>query len=180
MGYAKLLSPKAIEKLEQQFGYRPVHPAVAKAFDGCGEPKVWPPVLLNGRPIQFDGRDFPIKSTDARGYSKREALSEAQNHRCCYCGEMCKDDAPENDRATVEHVVPKIAGGRANWGNEVMACRLCNSGRGAMRAERYFEAVQEMGRWKAAAYGHSEQRRIQKELNCKHRCNYIGPELAEL
>lgn len=32
-----------------------------------------------------------------------------------------------DDSATIEHVLPRTLGGRADWLNEVAACRACNS-----------------------------------------------------
>lgn len=164
MGFVKLLSPEARRALSDGWGVPiPQHPVVAKVFSDCR-----------------NAQDFPIKSTDARGFNKRSALSEAQNHRCCYCGTQLsnhvKDDHP--DRATVDHVIPKIAGGHCKWDNEVMACRLCNHGRGAMNAYRYFEAVQQMGRYKAAAWGNFERIKHQKKINSTRGHLYVGPELA--
>jgi hypothetical protein len=62
----------------------------------------------------------------------REKLSEAQNHRCCYCG--CQTwlfDRPKNmskyQFATIEHVVALIHGGNNHKNNLVMACLGCNN-----------------------------------------------------
>jgi hypothetical protein len=100
------------------------------------------------RPAPSCPDDFPHK-VDVR---KLHALSEAQNHRCAYCGIRVVDgdkwDGPSRD-----HFVPRASGGCRHWGNEVMACILCNHGRGCMPAMRYFEMVQRHGRrgaWKRA------------------------------
>lgn len=76
-------------------------------------------------------------------------LAEAQNWRCAYCGCHCHDTGNSWSAPSREHVVPVVAGGLHVWENEVMACRLCNNGRGAMWARRYLEKVQRVGRWKA-------------------------------
>lgn len=64
-------------------------------------------------------------------------LSEAQNHRCCYCG--CKTWLYEMERtaglskgqmATIEHVVAQTHGGTDNFFNTVMCCSRCNTLRG--------------------------------------------------
>lgn len=93
-----------------------------------------------------------------RKYTKVEALSEAQNHRCGYCG-VRFSGARWDAIATVDHVKPVSLGGLRVWENEVMACILCNSGRGAMLADDYFEMVQELGRAKAAEIGRRREGR---------------------
>jgi 5-methylcytosine-specific restriction endonuclease McrA len=97
--------------------------------------------------------DFPHKAHLARGFSKKLALCEAQNWRCCYCGISFSDDPQSDARATVEHVIPVIAGGLRIWSNEVVACALCNEGRGAMQWWRYFNIVTLRGRRKAYRWG---------------------------
>lgn len=123
-------------------------------------------------PPQVGGDDFPHRYQHETGeFDKRQALLEGQNHRCAYCGTPVHDfERKQHDpnRATIDEVVPRVAGGKCVWSNQVIACRLCNEGRSAMRAERYFEAVLTMGRWKANVWGRTEQRAAQHRLN-KHR-----------
>jgi hypothetical protein len=90
-------------------------------------------------------------------------LAEAQNWRCAYCG--CRCDGEPNTRfaPSREHVIPVVAGGLHEWGNEVMACNLCNNGRGAMYARRYFEKVQKVGRWKAFKWAVNSRRKYRKK-----------------
>lgn len=52
----------------------------------------------------------------------RVRLSEAQNHRCCYCG------CDIRDGATLERVIPGCRGGHYVWANLVVACYPCNGG----------------------------------------------------
>lgn len=106
--------------------------------------------------------DYPHKAHLSRGFTKRDALLEAQNHRCAYCGIALSLIRHSHDEATVDHVVPRVAGGRPIWSNEVMACRLCNEGRGAMRADKYFQRVLWRGRIKAARYGKRRWMKIRK------------------
>lgn len=68
----------------------------------------------------------------------RERLSEAQNHRCAYCGRNIKK------RATVDHIIPLVHGGEPlSPDNAVAACRKCNERRGSMNAYRFYRLVQE-------------------------------------
>ena len=78
-----------------------------------------------------------------RNTELRIRLSEAQNHRCAYCG--CKMDLagapigaePPPNMATVDHVVPRSKGGHKLWSNLVAACFRCNNLRGDMDARRF-------------------------------------------
>lgn len=77
----------------------------------------------------------------------RWQLSEAQNHRCCYCGDHMdvepkfKNGGSSTKMATLEHVVARNAGGSTTWDNTVAACSDCNNQRpSAMNAMDYFES----------------------------------------
>lgn len=90
-------------------------------------------------------------------------LCEAQNWRCCYCGiSMRWASGRGHDAATIEHVIPKSAGGPiSSWWNLVAACNLCNSSRASMNAEKYLQLVVCKGRRKAALYAQRLRKRIQ-------------------
>jgi 5-methylcytosine-specific restriction endonuclease McrA len=55
----------------------------------------------------------------------RARLSEAQNHRCAYCGKVF--GRKFYDRCTLEHIQAKSHGGRTNFDNCVVACGGCNT-----------------------------------------------------
>lgn len=71
-----------------------------------------------------------------RSHRRREIiarLSEAQGHRCPYCGGMMDPDKAHAERpnaATLDHVVPRASGGPDWQFNLVAACRTCNNRRG--------------------------------------------------
>lgn len=70
----------------------------------------------------------------------RNKLSEAQNHKCCYCGLSLTLEGVPNDTknfATFEHVIRKCEGGSDGEDNLVVACGGCNSGRQDTPAESY-------------------------------------------
>ncbi len=76
------------------------------------------------------------------------ALCEPQNHRCCYCGhEMIRfkgesgTTIPRN-AATRDHVEPRSYGGETSWWNMVAACSQCNSLRGQIDAEAFYNLMQ--------------------------------------
>lgn len=95
-------------------------------------------------------------------YSVIQRLSEAQGHRCAYCGfpmvvpgldrdnPRWRADAPATGarrshrarRATRDHIIPRSAGGPDAWGNMVAACSWCNGYRGNQPAEVAFAKIQ--------------------------------------
>lgn len=94
----------------------------------------------------------PPYQTDER-YSRRlPVLAEAQNWRCCYCGQRCVGQANEYNAPTTEHVIPLIRGGLRIWQNEVMACAHCNRSRGAINAHHFAKKVRKLGRKKACKW----------------------------
>jgi len=65
----------------------------------------------------------------------REQLSEAQNHRCAYCGK------PFNNwkrRCTLDHLQARAHGGRATYENAVAACLKCNQERGVQNPTKFW------------------------------------------
>lgn len=66
----------------------------------------------------------------------RDRLSEAQNHRCAYCG------CDVWGIASADHVEPWSRGGSDDWLNLVAACPACNSAKGRMSASIFFELRQ--------------------------------------
>jgi hypothetical protein len=76
----------------------------------------------------------------------RAVLSEAQNHRCCYCGVKMIDMRGDRLCATIDHVIPKSLGGSDDWENLVAACDLCNVTRGITDAFYFFHARDELSR----------------------------------
>jgi hypothetical protein len=113
-------------------------------------------------------------------FSRLVPLCEAQNWRCCYCGihmelgreRMWTDQtwrATTGVGATIEHVVPRVAGGTNDWFNLAAACRLCNNARSAMKAERYLRFVMWKGRERAAKYANRLRGRIQSRVSPERR-----------
>jgi 5-methylcytosine-specific restriction endonuclease McrA len=46
--------------------------------------------------------------------------------KCQYC-----DDVFDYDELTIDHVIPRMAGGKSNWENCVTACKACNHAKGS-------------------------------------------------
>ncbi len=68
-------------------------------------------------------------------------LSEAQNHRCCYCGCPVEPVWGLANSATLEHVIRRADGGPSHQGNLVVACAGCNNRRGNQDAYDYAAAI---------------------------------------
>lgn len=89
------------------------------------------PYWLDALPDQYDfyleyGSSYEMKYIPwARRY-RINRLSEAQNHKCCYCGDSMDWD---NLIPTVEHVQRRCDGGADEMDNLVAACAPCNSSR---------------------------------------------------
>lgn len=54
-------------------------------------------------------------------YSKRNIFVR-DKHSCQYCGKKM-----DQQDCTVDHIVPKAAGGKSTWSNCVCACKRCNN-----------------------------------------------------
>lgn len=81
----------------------------------------------------------------SRRQSLVRRLSEAQNHRCAYCGIAMRFSWEPRARflggmnvATIDHVVPWGLGGPNDWENLIAACKLCNNARGTENAWTFF------------------------------------------
>ncbi len=73
-----------------------------------------------------------------------KALSEAQNHLCCYCHQEMpaeKHRQTKRNQPTKDHVEPRCHGGPTRPDNLVMACAQCNHIRGAMDAEVFYDLI---------------------------------------
>jgi 5-methylcytosine-specific restriction endonuclease McrA len=76
--------------------------------------------------------DWPFRINAIRRLRKkrRERLAEAQNWRCCYCGNRMDGSGCEPNAPTFEHVIPRSLGGTDDEDNLVIACQRCNELRG--------------------------------------------------
>lgn len=60
----------------------------------------------------------------------RRALLARDNYTCQYCGVSAS-----SAELTIDHVLPKVRGGKTTWDNVVCACRACNSRKGSRTPE---------------------------------------------
>ena len=75
-------------------------------------------------------------------------LSEAQNHKCAYCGIVtCYPGESSNKDiwATIDHVVPRSKGGKSQYSNYVMACSKCNSEKSSHCALSFYDYKKDFG-----------------------------------
>ena len=74
--------------------------------------------------------------TSAEYKALRARLSEAQNHRCAFCG--ARVEAP-----TLDHFLALAAGGETSWENCIMACLPCNNRKGNTNAMAFWQMLQD-------------------------------------
>ncbi len=74
---------------------------------------------------------------------KLRSLSEAQNHRCAYCGKQTHfGNSTCKDRATLEHFIPVCTPVQTNKDeNLIMACAHCNSLRRDMDPIKFYNKI---------------------------------------
>jgi 5-methylcytosine-specific restriction endonuclease McrA len=93
----------------------------------------------DGKKIHSPSTVFPLPSVVRLGFyvrvpGKRIMLSrknilKRDGHRCQYCGTT-------SGPLTVDHLLPKIYGGKDSWENLVCACTRCNSIKGDKTVEQ--------------------------------------------
>jgi len=66
---------------------------------------------------------YHIKRPMPRLRLSRRTIFARDNYVCQYCGQPSRE-------LTVDHVIPKRLGGKAEWDNLVCCCRRCNSKKG--------------------------------------------------
>ena len=71
----------------------------------------------------------------------RTRASEAQNHRCCYCGVAMLNQPERKTSITLEHVVPRSMGGMEHPYNYAAACRRCNTSRGNTSLDDFLKQI---------------------------------------
>ena len=78
----------------------------------------------------------------------RWILRKLHPEPCChYCGRKLRWSKPyevsrnAGDRVTLDHIVPKSAGGRWHTNNLVIACWDCNQLRGSQNYEEFIKAL---------------------------------------
>lgn len=81
-----------------------------------------------------------VQSVWIKAYYRARA-SEAQNHRCCYCGVVMCDVPNKKNSITLEHVKPRSLGGLNHPANYAAACGRCNNNRGNTPLEIFLKDI---------------------------------------
>jgi 5-methylcytosine-specific restriction endonuclease McrA len=84
---------------------------------------------------EFFSKRYVKKVVELRYWRSR--LSEAQNHKCCWCGGPVTEIRNRKDSSTIEHVVCRSKGGPDHPDNYAIACDDCNNKRGDMEANDF-------------------------------------------
>lgn len=71
----------------------------------------------------------------------RTRLSEAQNHKCCWCGVRMTEKRNKSNSSTIEHVTPKSEGGLDHPDNFAIACNKHNRMRGILPVNVFMEKL---------------------------------------
>lgn len=66
----------------------------------------------------------------------RRVIWKDQGRRCCWC-----DHPIRFEQATLEHLLPKVRGGKDGFGNLAVACEPCNRARKVSMGNKRFQAV---------------------------------------
>jgi 5-methylcytosine-specific restriction endonuclease McrA len=90
-------------------------------------------------------KNYPRYLTNARNWRARRKLAdgshtseevqqmlEDQGRLCAYC------ESPLNGHYHVDHMLPLSRGGRNDWTNLAVTCRICNLSKGSVTAEEFF------------------------------------------
>ena len=90
-----------------------------------------------------------------RKRNRRRRLAERQAWRCAWCGGVMDDGGGGPDCATLEHVIPRHAGGGDTDANLVAACSACNKARAESSSVQSFLRLRgrlvRNGRWPPCA-----------------------------
>jgi hypothetical protein len=93
------------------------------------------------------------------------------------------DIPSQHNSITLEHLVPKAVDAWNEDINLVVACRLCNQGRGTMLATSYFDLVSRYGRSEAHRLGRRWQKgdplRLREKAISQHRSGPMYRALGE-
>jgi 5-methylcytosine-specific restriction endonuclease McrA len=94
---------------------------------------------VDGFVLRSESQVIPVPSIIRLGYYvkvpgkrimlTRKNILKRDSGRCQYCGNKVS-------RMTVDHIIPKIYGGKDTWENLVCACELCNNRKGHQLPEQ--------------------------------------------
>jgi 5-methylcytosine-specific restriction endonuclease McrA len=65
------------------------------------------------------------------------SLAQRDGMRCRYCRAALDEDGPDMFRPILEHWTPKSRGGSNDLSNLVLACKFCDTAKGAMTGDEF-------------------------------------------
>ena len=84
-------------------------------------------------------KDKSIKLRYSRhAYDKRRNDIIEQSGRVCY---ICKRVIPDCEKATIDHIIPKVKYGTDNFDNLRCCCKRCNDDKGSMDINEYIRHI---------------------------------------
>ena len=74
----------------------------------------------------------------------RKLAYAREGGRCFWCRQMTRRRGPRSgmqapNLATLDHIIPRSAGGELSMGNVVLSCYACNNARGNLSAEAFLQ-----------------------------------------
>ncbi|MFM7095125.1 MAG: HNH endonuclease [Actinomycetota bacterium] len=82
----------------------------------------------------------PLRQLDRRG--RMVQILERDGYDCVWCRRPIEVGL---NRATTEHLIPRVKGGPSWLENEVAACRRCNGKRGHVSAAEWLDECERLG-----------------------------------
>lgn len=91
-------------------------------------------LLQTGRAIRLNATTIRLKQTKRQRIKEKHDII-AQSKRICY---ICNRVIPEDETATIDHVIPKSRDKRADvYSNMKCCCERCNNDKGNMKLSEY-------------------------------------------
>lgn len=95
-------------------------------------------LLESGRAIRLDATTIRLKQTKRERIKKKHDII-AESKRICY---ICNTYIPEDETATVDHIIPKSRDRRADvYDNMRCCCNRCNNDKGNMKLSEYVKHI---------------------------------------
>lgn len=95
-------------------------------------------LLESGRAIKINATTVKLKQTKKERTAKKHDII-AESERICY---ICNEQISNEDRATIDHIIPKSRDRRADtYDNMKCCCNRCNNDKGNMMLSEYVEYI---------------------------------------
>lgn len=95
-------------------------------------------LLQSGRAIRLDATTIRLKQTKRERIKKKHDII-AESKRICY---ICNTHIPEDEIATIDHIIPKSRDRRADvYDNMRCCCNRCNNDKGNMKLSEYVKHI---------------------------------------